>query len=132
VNTVPAAYVCAAAPQPQGIITITSAGGYGQRAPITDRFRNPLQTIVRDAANNPVPDTQVAFIGPTSGASATFPYGNIAITDANGRATIYVGANAVLGSYTITANTIDPALDTAAAFALTNTEMLVYLPLIRK
>ena len=119
---------CAGAPLPPASITVTA--GAEQRALVRQPFPTPLQVTVRDAANQPVPDVPVVFTAPTSGASANLAEGTRAITDRNGQVTRTLSANGLLGRYTLTANTTNPALAVAASMALTNTNAVLYLPLL--
>jgi hypothetical protein len=59
----------------------------------------------------------VTFSAPAEGASATFPDGNSAQTDASGNASVSVSANGVEGSYSVTA----AGGGLGASFNLTNT-----------
>jgi hypothetical protein len=97
---------------------IAALSGGGQSAPIGTTFGDPLVAVVTDAFGNPVAGATVTFAGPVSGAGATFPAGAITTTDASGQAGVTAKANAVLGSYTVTATTAGAG--TPAPFDLTN------------
>jgi len=100
--------------------SITATAGTPQSATVNTAFATNLGATVEDVFGNPVPNQTVTFDAPTTGASGTFAGGvNTAKTNASGVATAAVfTANAVAGSYTVTANigsfTTDPG------FALTN------------
>jgi hypothetical protein len=78
-----------------------------------------LGVVVTDASSNPVAGITVAFTAPSSGASATFPAGATATTDASGYAQIAADANTVAGSYTVGAHV--NGTSASASFVLTNT-----------
>lgn len=99
---------------------IEADGGNGQQATVGSTFTTPLEVVVIGAHGSPVEGVLVTFSAPTSGASALFPDGNTALTDANGRASVTVTANTVAGTYQVTATT-SPAATTPAVFTLTNT-----------
>ena len=90
--------------------TITSTGGAAQQALINTTFGEQLQATVTTVGGLPIPGVAVTFTAPANGASGTFPNGNLAITDANGRARVAFGANGTPGSYSVTANTAPPQL----------------------
>jgi Bacterial Ig-like domain (group 1)/Subtilase family len=119
--------ICAAPPPQPASITATAGGG--QSAYTGAAFGTQLQAIVRDASGDPVPGVGVAFSAPASGPGTTFPDGNLAVTDISGHASVAISANARVGSYTVTANTSNPALTVSASFTLTNTGVL-YLPIV--
>ena len=96
---------------------IQATGGTLQSATINAAFRNPLQVLVTDAANNPVSGATVTFTAPGSGASAALT-GPSAITDATGHASVNAVANSVAGSYTVNAST--SGASGTASFSLTN------------
>jgi N-acetylneuraminic acid mutarotase len=97
--------------------TITVQAGSPQSTMVGTLFGADLQAKVTDALNNPVPGASVLFTGPPSGASGTCaPIG--VITGANGIATSTCTANAIAGSYTLSAST--SGVPTPAAFSLTN------------
>ncbi|HKE47726.1 MAG TPA: choice-of-anchor D domain-containing protein, partial [Rhodanobacteraceae bacterium] len=96
-------------------------GGSGQSAMAGAAFALPLAVQVRDAWNNPVPNIEVAFAAPGSGASAVLSAG-AATTDANGYASVTATANAIAGGYSVAAS---GGLGAPVAFALTNTAAVV-------
>jgi hypothetical protein len=100
--------------------TITATAGTPQSTTINTAFPTNLGATVQDVYGNPVPGKTVTFDAPTTGASGTFAGGvNTAKTNSNGVATAVVfTANAIAGSYTVTANI--GALTTDPGFALTN------------
>ncbi|MEQ1698383.1 MAG: Ig-like domain-containing protein, partial [Hyphomicrobiaceae bacterium] len=96
--------------------------GNGQSTVILTDFASTLRAIVRDASNNPVPNVDVTFTVPSSGASATFAGGLTTITaatNASGIATATtLTANATAGSFNVVATfTGGPSIN----FAMTNT-----------
>ncbi|MDW8212835.1 MAG: Ig-like domain-containing protein [Roseiflexaceae bacterium] len=98
---------------------IEAGSGNGQQATVGSVFATPLEVVVVGANGSPVEGVLVTFSAPTSGASALFPGGNTALTDANGRASVVVAANTVAGTYQVTATT-SPSATTPAVFTLTN------------
>jgi protocatechuate 3,4-dioxygenase beta subunit len=98
--------------------SITTAGGDDQTTAINTPFPAPLTVHVTDAGNNPVAGITVLFAVPSTGASATLS-SLTAQTDAAGDAEITATANAIAGSYAVSANVGGVA--TAASFDLTNT-----------
>ena len=107
---------------------ILATGGTPQSAQLDTPFLQEIQVEVLDAQSKPVPNLTVTFTAPPTGASATFPSGNTAITDASGRAAASIAANSVAGQYTVAAN-VSPPLPTPAQFALTNTVCSVVKPI---
>jgi hypothetical protein len=97
---------------------IAAASGGGQSATVNTAFASPLVATVTDASGAPLSGVTVTFAGPASGAGVTFSGGNTATTDAQGRASINITANAGAGSYAVTGSVSGVA--TAASFALTN------------
>jgi uncharacterized repeat protein (TIGR01451 family) len=97
---------------------ISATAGTQQSAYPNADFAAQLQATLTESGM-PVSGITVTFTAPASGASATFPSGNAVATDANGRASVAVRANATPGSYSVTAN-VTPALAPAATFSLTN------------
>jgi hypothetical protein len=80
--------------------------GNNQTTTVNTAFANPLVVEVLDQFNNPVPNVNVTFTAPSSGASALFG-GNSSITvttDANGQASVNIDANTSAGSYAVTAS----------------------------
>jgi len=100
--------------------SITISGGSPQSSLVMTPFPVPLQVTVTDSSGNPMSGVVVTFGAPTTGASGTFAGGvNTATTNALGVATAAVfTANAIAGSFTVTASTSETG--TPAAFALTN------------
>lgn len=96
--------------------SVLRAGGGSQSAGLNTSFPSPLKALVRDVAGHPLSNVPVQFSAPASGASATFPAGGVAQTNASGIASITPVANGILGSYNATA-TVDTHSDT---FGLTN------------
>ena len=94
---------------------MTASGGTLQFAAIGAAFGNALQVTVSDSAGGPLSGVTVTFTTPASGATAMLS-NPIALTDANGVASVTATANATAGSYTVTAKV--GAL--AASFSLTN------------
>lgn len=97
--------------------SITVASGSSQSATVATPFAN-LVAVVKDAANQVVPNATVTFSAPGSGASATLG-ATSATTDASGNAAITASAGTVSGTYAVTASTAGVALP--ATFSLTNT-----------
>ena len=97
--------------------SISATAGTPQSAfPGTDFA--PLQATLTESGR-PVAGVTITFNAPSSGASGTFPSGNTAVTDAQGRASVAFRANSTPGSYQVTAN-VTPPLSPAAVFHLTN------------
>ena len=98
-------------------IVIALSGGDGQSTTVNTAFAKPLVATVT-SAGVPLSGVTVTFANPGNGASVTFAGGSTATTNAQGQATVNVGANTVAGSYSVMAsiagvsNTVD--------FALTN------------
>ena len=104
--------------------SITASGGTPQSGPTGLPFASPLQATVRDSGGHLLNNITVIFSAPLSGASATFPNGGAAQTNASGVASIIATANAVLGSYNALASIGNPS----ATFALTNTPAAAVTP----
>jgi hypothetical protein len=96
--------------------TMVATAGTPQSTIVNTPFATQLQVTVRDSASHLLNNITVTFTAPGSGASATFPGGNTAHTNASGVASITANANGTAGSYNVTA--IYGGLTTA--FALTN------------
>ena len=92
------------------------AGGTPQSAVVNTAFASPLVVEVLDSAGDGVPGVSVTFGAPSTGASASLSAMTVA-TDDNGVAQVAGVANAVAGSYTITATVTGLP---SASFALTN------------
>jgi hypothetical protein len=80
-------------------------------------YAAPLVVSVTGEFGGPVSGVLVTFTAPGSGASVTFPNGNVALTDAAGRVSVPVTANLVAGTFTVSANI---AGGTPVNFTLTN------------
>jgi adhesin/invasin len=98
---------------PSGVQTVA---GTPQSTTVLAPFATPLQAMVTDSLGNPLSGVSVTFAAPGTGASASLSSAT-ATTDANGLASVTAVANAVVGSYTVTASV--GAL-TPAVFNLTN------------
>ena len=96
-------------------VSVTPAGT-PQSTVAGSPFPTQLQVTVKDGAN-PISGVAVTFAAPSSGPSAVLS-STIAMTDANGVATVTATANTQTGRYTVTATAT--ALGVSAAFALTN------------
>ena len=99
--------------------SVGSTSGTPQSAVVTTAFSAPLGVTVRDIDNNPVAGVTVTFSAPGSGASATFPGGATANTNASGHAQVDAVANSVAGNYLVTASVNGASI--SAHFALDNT-----------
>lgn len=93
-------------------------GGTPQSTQVLTPFAQPLAVKVADAYGNAVSGATVTYLVVASGASATLS-GNTASTDSNGQASLTATANALAGSYSVSASVAGVA--TGATFALTNT-----------
>jgi hypothetical protein len=96
---------------------LAATGGTPQSAPPNTAFAQALQATLTESGQ-PVSGVALTFSAPGSGASASFT-GNPATTNASGQASVTATANAVTGTYQVTANTT-PGLALAASFQLTN------------
>ncbi len=115
----PAIYQLTNLPGPPGSITITA--GSPQRATVNTSFATNFAVIVRDANNNPVPDTTVTFTAPSSGPSGKFGSSRTVQvrTNSSGVATAPVfTADTLAGSYVVSASA--PGVASPAQFSLTN------------
>jgi len=108
--------VGAPAPLVTGNGTLTIVFGSNQSAPAGFPFLTPLAVVVRDAAQNPMPNVAVVFTAPQGGPGATLSAITV-VTDANGVAQVNATANTLTGSYTVTASS---GSLTPVAFGLTN------------
>ncbi|MDR0276157.1 MAG: carboxypeptidase regulatory-like domain-containing protein [Burkholderiaceae bacterium] len=99
--------------------TIIASGGTPQTAAAGSAYAQPLQALVQDDHGLPVPAVTVTFAAPATGASVTFPGGNVAVTDASGHASVLVIANGSAGDFTVTATAVN--VPGSALFALSNT-----------
>lgn len=97
---------------------IAVSSGNGQATTVNNNFALPLVVRVTDAFGNAVAGVTVVYAAPVTGASATFPGGNSAITNGNGEASVNAAANETAGAFTVTADTT-PSVG-GAGFGLTN------------
>ncbi|MGQ9611793.1 MAG: beta strand repeat-containing protein, partial [Chloroflexus sp.] len=97
-------------------LVVEQRGGNNQSAVVDTDFAQPLEVWVGDENGNPLSGVYVSFTAPASGASAVFPVGNGAVSDANGLVQVPVRANNVAGTYTVTASVANASTD----FTLTN------------
>jgi hypothetical protein len=110
--------------------TMAVYSGNNQAARVNTAFAAPL--VVKVASIDPrvpVQNGVVGFLAPDSGASCTFPGGNIFVSiNGSGLASIPATANALLGTYTVIATTFgDAAGDRLNAnFTLTNASAAPY------
>lgn len=95
----------------------SAALGTPQSTPISTPFPLPLTVFVGDEYGNAVAGVDVAFAAPGSGASASLSAADVA-TDANGLAQVSATANALAGSYQVTASVAGVAQP--ASFDLSN------------
>ena len=109
-----------------GPASITAGGGGGQRAALSTGFASPLVVTVADVYGNTMSGAAVTFTAPTSGASATFSAPSTS-TGISGQASTMVTANAVVGTYMVTASVT--GLAATASFSLSNYGPLALLPL---
>ncbi|GMU44034.1 MAG: CSLREA domain-containing protein [Xanthomonadales bacterium] len=90
--------------------------GSPQTTPVNAAFPQPLVVgVTANAAGEPVDGGAVTYIAPGTGASATFSSPAII---AGGQASLVATANAIVGSYAVTANA--SGASGAPSFALTN------------
>jgi adhesin/invasin len=117
--TTPAQYSLTNTPGLSNSVVVSA--GSGQSTTVGTVFPIPLQALVRDAWNNPVPGVLVTFTSPSTGASCNFSSSSIgtATTNASGVASIIAIANQVTGSYTVRATVT--GVSGSADFLLTNT-----------
>jgi hypothetical protein len=87
-----------------GTPNIALVSGSGQTAQVGQPFTSPLVASVTSEFGGPVSGALVTFTAPGSGASVTFPNGNVALTNAVGQVSVPVTANLVAGTYTVTAS----------------------------
>ena len=143
-NSVPGTYSVSAATLTasgivQGTTQLTNAGPASlialngtspQSAPIGTSF-NVIGLFALDGAGIPVPNIEIDFAAPASGASAIFTASNTnttkGVTNSSGQVVVGLRANLIQGAYTVTATTpVGPGLQ--ASFALTNSGITVTLP----
>ena len=97
---------------------LTATTGVRQQAAVNSVFPLPIRATLTDAGGNPISAVAVTFTPPPSGASGSFSGSSTVVTDAQGVAAAPpFTANAVTGSYTVTAS----ASSLNASFYLTNT-----------
>jgi len=97
---------------------VVAMAGTPPSTAVNQPFAAPLKVEVRDAGGNVLAGVVVTFVAPSSGASAVISPSS-ATTDGTGQVAVSATANAIVGSYTVTANVDGVA--TPAAFELTNT-----------
>ena len=102
--------------------TIAALSGTPQSAVVQTAFASPLIARVTDSYGNPIPGVTVTFTASSSGASATLS-SPTATTDSNGQASVSATANAVMGTYNVTAS----IASTSANFVLTNQAIPSYV-----
>lgn len=95
---------------------IAAVSGTPQSAIVGNAFAAPLTVRVTNDGGLGVPGVSVAFVAPASGASALIATN--AVTDADGYASVAAAANAVVGSYIVSASV--EGVGGAAQFALEN------------
>ncbi len=110
--------------RPGAAALIAIVSGTPQSASLSTAFATPLEVVIADQFQNPIPGAIVTFAAPTSGARGTFaPNGVSSVsvpTNANGVAIAPVfTANNVAGSYKVTATT--SGIFPGVSFALSNT-----------
>src|SRR5262249_53684739 len=97
--------------------TITILFGDNQSTTVNTSFSVPLTVLLTSFFFEPVSGGVVTYTGPGSGASATFPGGNKAVTIL-GIALVSANANTVAAGYSITAS---PRGAAPVNFTMTNT-----------
>jgi hypothetical protein len=98
------------------IAGVVVSAGSPQTAKVGEGFSSALQAEVVDTGGCPVPNVDVEFVTPTSGASATFP-------GAATTATVETGTNGVAGAPTLTANDVSGSYTVLAEVASTGIEV---------
>lgn len=110
-----------------GIFVIDRNGNY-QTTDINSPFPTDLQVQVTDGNENPIPNVDVIFTAPSSGASGTFSNGMTTVTvtsDQNGYATAPTfTANGIAGEFEVTATT--EGANGSATFYLTSSAPMTY------
>jgi uncharacterized protein (TIGR03437 family) len=100
-------------------VIIAASQGSGQTAQIDTAFGAVLKATVTTASGAPVPNVAVTFVAPATGAGGTFAASATVATNSAGLAVAPdFTANAVAGSYTITASA--SGVGAPAVFNLTN------------
>ena len=119
-DTIAAPFALTNLPGPPGSISIQA--GDSQATTVNTNFPTNLRVVVRDASGNPVPDTTVTFIAPTSGPSGKFGTSRTALvrTNSSGIATAptFTADTLAGGPYIVSASV--PGASTPAQFRLTN------------
>jgi CSLREA domain-containing protein len=114
--------------------TLGRLDGHNQSALINQPFPTALLVSVISVYDEPVNGGVVTFTAPVSGASITTPLATAPIVpNAKGvgsSASLSVIANDTLGSYTVSADTRGQL--SGVHFTLTNTQLLLFLPLISR
>jgi uncharacterized protein (TIGR03437 family) len=87
------------------VAQVEAFAGDSQSAAVSTAFAIALQAKVTGPCGELLSGLTVTFTAPSSGASATFPNGASAVTNAQGIATVNVNANGTAGTYTVTATT---------------------------
>ncbi len=100
---------------PGAAAAVAVLDGSPQTATVTHAFGAPMRVTVRDAQGNTVPNATVRFAGATTGPSAT-PASTLAVTDADGIATMTATANTIAGANDLVAT----VASASAPFHLTN------------
>lgn len=99
--------------------SITAISGTPQSARVMTMFPDTMKALVRDSSGNPVPDIDVTFVPPDTGATGSFQGSNVQRTGPNGVAVApaFV-ANFRAGAYVVRARV---GLLTPAIYSLRNT-----------
>jgi hypothetical protein len=87
------------------VASVNPIAGDGQSAALSAAFAVALKVQVVGPCGELLSGLTVNFTAPSSGASATFPNGASAVTNAQGVATVDASANGIAGSYQVTATT---------------------------
>ncbi|MCU0491769.1 MAG: hypothetical protein MUD01_09290 [Chloroflexaceae bacterium] len=98
--------------------TIATSDGDDQAAQVNTAFPTPLQVTVSETGGSGIRNIAVNLSAPAIGASAVLS-STVATTDEWGRASVRATANAVAGSYSVTASASD--FSGTTQFDLTNT-----------
>jgi protocatechuate 3,4-dioxygenase beta subunit len=96
-------------------VNIVAFAGTPQSVVVNTPFTVPLQVSVRDASGALINGATVTFTAPTVGASALLSSATV-VTNASGVASVTAIANAIAGSYAVTASTGN----VSTTFSLTN------------
>ncbi|MEM6795287.1 MAG: hypothetical protein AAF725_15005, partial [Acidobacteriota bacterium] len=106
---------------PTGKLIPTSAS-IAQTASVNAAYANALGVLVLNRDGSVATGVTVSFAAPASGAGGIFPSGNTAVTDGSGIATVPLSANAVPGSFEVTASASVGGSTETAKFLLRNLE----------